>query len=96
MNRTELEAIVAERTRLPRSTITEVLSVALDEMATSLRRGEGVKMVNFGSFIVAKSGAKTGRNPRTGEAVAIPERARVRFRPGRSLAEAIGAEGAEA
>jgi DNA-binding protein HU-beta len=90
MNRTELEAIIAEKEKLPRTQVTAILSAALEEISISLGRGEDVKLVNFGCFSMTESRAKPGRNPRTGETMEIPPRRKVRFRPGRALAAVIG------
>ena len=51
----------------------------------ALRRGETVELTGFGSFSVVGTKARTGRNPRTGEKIAIPPGRRVRFKPSKTL-----------
>jgi DNA-binding protein HU-beta len=54
-------------------------------VADALRRGETVELTGFGSFSVVETAARTGRNPRTGEPLAISAGRRVRFKPSKSL-----------
>ncbi len=56
-----------------------------DTLAAALRRGESIEIRGFGTFSVAATKARRGRNPRTGAAVAIPPGRRVRFKPSRRL-----------
>lgn len=57
----------------------------IDTIAAALKRGEQVQLKGFGSFSVVQTRPRTGRNPRTGEPVAIPAGRRVRFKPSKSL-----------
>ena len=54
-------------------------------LADALRRGETVQLKGFGAFSVIETAPRGGRNPRTGESIAIPARRRVRFKPSKSL-----------
>jgi DNA-binding protein HU-beta len=57
----------------------------IDTIAAALKRGEPVQLTGLGSFSVVESRPRTGRNPRTGQPIAIPARRRVRFKPSKSL-----------
>lgn len=56
-----------------------------DTLAEVLRRGERVEIRGLGTFSVARTKARKGRNPRTGAAIDIPPGRRVRFKPSKSL-----------
>ena len=56
---------------------------------SALGRGTDVRLVGFGSFVTASRKAAKGRNPRTGESIDIPESHSVRFKPGKSLMDAV-------
>jgi len=56
---------------------------------TALQNGESVTLSGFGTFKPVVRQARTGRNPRTGEAIAIPARQTVKFLPGKALREEI-------
>ena len=58
-------------------------------MKTSLRKGEEVTLVGFGTFYAGARTARTGRNPRTGEAVEIKAAKLPKFRAGKALKDAI-------
>ena len=58
-------------------------------MKTSLRKDEQVTLVGFGTFYAGKRAARTGRNPRTGEALQIAAARLPKFRAGKALKDAI-------
>jgi DNA-binding protein HU-beta len=58
-------------------------------VTTSLKKGQRVSLVNFGTFTVAKRKARLGRNPRTGEALRIPAAKVPKFSAGKSLKSAV-------
>lgn len=61
----------------------------LDAITGELAKGERVTLQGLGTFEVKASEPRQGRNPRTGDPVAIPAHNRVRFRPGKALKEAV-------
>ena len=63
-----------------------------DEITEALARGERVELRGFGAFSVKKRDARTGRNPRTGEAVEVPEKYVPFFKTGKDLRERMNAE----
>lgn len=66
---------------------------ALDSMMTSvkktLKKGEKVTLVGFGTFSVTRRAARTGRNPQTGKAIKIKAKNVVKFKAGKTLQEAV-------
>ena len=53
------------------------------QMVESLKKGDEVSLVGFGTFYVGKRAARTGRNPQTGAEIQIPEKTVIKFRPGK-------------
>ena len=61
----------------------------LGTITTSLKKNQRVQLAGFGTFTVAKRGARRGRNPRTGEAIKIKASKSVRFKAGRTLKNSV-------
>ncbi len=67
-------------------------SAAVDSILTNIKKGvkkDGVQLIGFGSFMVTKRKARTGRNPQTGEAIKIAASKSVRFKPGKEFKEKL-------
>ena len=67
----------------------------LDAMSDALVRGHRIEIRGFGSFSINRRSPRMGRNPRSGESVAIPEKRVPHFKPGKALREAVDARTAE-
>ena len=89
VNRTELEAVIAEKTSLPRRDVSAALTAAFEVISDAMRRGEDVRLVNFGSFSVTRTRPKEGRNPRTGERMTVPASTKARWKPSAALAASL-------
>lgn len=92
MNKTELANAVAQQTGLNQAAARKVIDALFGTdgiIADALRRGEQVTISGFGSFAVKERAARTGRNPRTGEAVEIGPSRTPRFRAGAPLKNAL-------
>lgn len=89
MNAKELAAAVAKETGLSNAKAAEAVSAALGAMAKSIAKGKGVRLVGFGSFDVAKRGARKGRNPKTGKPIKIAASKSVRFKAGKGLKASV-------
>jgi len=61
----------------------------IDGVTTSLKKGESVSLVGFGSFAVTKRAARSGRNPRTGATIKIKASKVPKFRPGKALRDSL-------
>ena len=92
----DLIAAVAEDTQLPKAKATEAVDAVFNAIERALKEHQEVRLVGFGTFVTAERKASTGRNPRTGEEMAIPASTSIRFKPGKALKDAVGgAAGAE-
>jgi integration host factor subunit beta len=66
-----------------------IVGTIFDEISAALSRGERVELRGFGAFTVKRRDARTGRNPRTGEAVPVEEKAVPFFKAGKELRERV-------
>lgn len=82
MNKKQLATKVASRVKLKKNQVEEVLDVALDHIQESLARGEKVRLVGFGNFVVRTRAPRMGRNPQTGDRISIPPTKTPAFVPG--------------
>ncbi len=69
----------------------QLVKEILNSMANALARGDRIELRGFGTFGVKELEPRTGRNPKTGIAVAVPERRRAFFRAGKLLRESVQA-----
>lgn len=85
MTKTELVTAMAEKAGLNRAQAKEALDAFLDSVTHTLKKGEEVRLVGFGSFVPVQRAAGVARNPRTGATVKRPASASCRFRVGEAL-----------
>ena len=85
MNKAELVERIAKETSQTKTSIEETINAALDIIKSSVKRGEDVTLVGFGTFTQSKRQARNGRNPQTGKEITIPEMTIPRFRPGKEF-----------
>ena len=89
MNKAEMIEHIAQAAEISKSAAERAVDAMVGAIKSSLRMGDMVTLVGFGSFYVSERAARTGRNPRTGEELKI-EAARVpKFRSGKALKDAI-------
>ena len=90
VGRSEITRTIAQRSGLTQKKATEVLEATLDSIREALQQGHEVRLVNFGSFKVRRSAARSGVNPRNrNEKITVPARDRVRFSPGKELSSSV-------
>lgn len=89
MNKNDLIAAVATSTELSKADATKAVDGVLDAITGSLKSGNEVRLVGFGTFSVAARAASTGRNPRTGESIQIPASNQPKFKAGKALKDAV-------
>ncbi len=65
------------------------VEAVFDTITKTMSRGEDVAITGFGTFRVAKSAARQGRNPKTGESISIPASVKPKFRAGKMLKDAV-------
>ena len=89
MNKSELTDAIADEADISRASAARALDAALNAIQGSLQNGEPVALVGFGTFSVRERGARTGRNPRTGEEIEIAAAKLAAFKPGKALKDAL-------
>lgn len=93
MTRTDLVHAVAGELDLSIGRAGEAVDAVLHVIERGLQDGHEVRLAGFGTFAVSTRKATTGRNPRTGEVIAVPSTRSVRFRPGKPLRDAVSGTG---
>ena len=95
MTRSELIAgLAGANPHLRAPDVELIVGTVFDEISAALARGERVELRGFGAFTIKRRDARTGRNPRTGEAVPVDEKAVPFFKAGKELRERVNAGGA--
>jgi len=89
MNKAEMIEIVARQAEISKSAAERSIDAMIGAVKASLKKGQEVSLIGFGSFYVVERAARNGRNPRTGEHVAIAAAKIPRFRPGKGLKDAL-------
>jgi DNA-binding protein HU-beta len=85
MNKGELITAIAENSGLTKAASTKALDAIIAAITGSLKKGNRVGLVGFGSFSVAKRAARNGRNPQTGKEIKIAAKKVVKFKAGSEL-----------
>lgn len=96
MTRSDLvEELAARFSQLAHRDAEHAVKIILDAMSDTLARGNRIEIRGFGSFSINRRPPRMGRNPRSGESVAIPEKRVPHFKPGKALREAVEARTGE-
>ena len=85
MNKAELVALVADKVDLTKKATEEVVNALFDTISDTLETGEKVVISGFGTFEIRSRVARTGRDPRTGEDIDIPQQKTPAFKSGKVL-----------
>jgi len=89
MNKTELVAAVAAKAELSKKDAEAAVKAVIDSVTEALADGDKVALVGFGTFEVKTRAARTGKNPRTGEAISIPASKVPSFKAGAALKNVV-------
>jgi DNA-binding protein HU-beta len=89
MNKKELIESIAGAADISKAAAEKALNGTLAAVAESLKKGDKVTLVGFGTFSISKRDARQGRNPQTGKTIKIPAKKIVKFKAGSKLSEAI-------
>lgn len=89
MNKNDLVAAVSGAAGLSKADAARAVECVFDSITDSLRSGNEVRLVGFGTFSVANRKASEGRNPRTGEKIQIPASRQPKFKAGKALKDAV-------
>ena len=94
MTKSELIArLAAANPHLSQRDMERIVATIFEEITAALARGDRVELRGFGAFSVKERGSRTGRNPRTGEAVSVSAKHIPYFKTGKELREKINAGG---
>ena len=89
MNKGELVDAMASEAKITKADAQRALEAFLNVTAKTLKKGDKVTLVGFGTFSVAKRAARTGRNPQTGKEIKIAAKKVVKFKAGTELATSV-------
>ncbi|HBA09444.1 MAG: HU family DNA-binding protein [Methylotenera sp.] len=89
MNKSELVAKVAAEAGVTQADANRVLDAIISTVGDTLKAGDNVALVGFGTFQVTKKAARTGRNPSTGAAIEIAARNAPVFKAGKTLKDKV-------
>ncbi len=92
MNRKELVDALATKTSLSKADTDRAIGALLEIISDTLKKGESLSLVGFGSFEVRKRAARTGRNPKTGEELKIKAAKVPAFKAGATLKAAVNGD----
>lgn len=89
MNKGQLVNEVAKKTKLSKAKASEAVNSAFEAIKGSLKKGQRVQLIGFGSFLVRNRKARVGRNPKTGQKIQIKARKVPAFSAGAALKKAV-------
>ena len=89
MNKTELIDAIAEEAGLTKADAKKALEAFLASIEKTLKKGDKISLVGFGSWSVSEKPAREGRNPKTGETIKIAAKKVVKFKAGAELSNAV-------
>lgn len=89
MNKAELIAQIAEDASITKTQANAALDSFVDTVTKTLKKGDKVTLVGFGTFSVSKRAARIGRNPQTGATIKIKAKKVARFKAGKELASKV-------
>lgn len=85
MNKNELIGKIASDANITRTAAATAIDALVEGVTSSLKKGQRVTLMGFGTFGTSKRKARTGRNPQTGETIKIKAKTAVRFKAGKEL-----------
>ena len=88
-NKTDLIEAIAKSADISKAAAGRALDATIESIKKSLKKGELVSLVGFGTFYVGKRAARNGRNPRTGATIKIKAAKVPKFRAGKGLKDAV-------
>jgi DNA-binding protein HU-beta len=89
MNKSELIDAIVKETKETKVSANANLDAFIKVVTNTLKKGDDIILVGFGTFKVAKRAARTGRNPQTGKAIKIAAKKVAKFKAGASLKKAV-------
>jgi DNA-binding protein HU-beta len=89
MTKADLVDALANKLGINRNDAEKAVNIVLDDIVHALKQGERVNISGFGTFSVSSREARTGRNPKTGEAIEISASRSAKFKAGKQLKDSL-------
>jgi len=89
VNKADLIDAIAKQVSIAKTAAANVVDAFIDTVTKSLKKGEKVTLMGFGSWEVRERAARVGRNPQTGKEIKIKAKKVPKFNPGKELKEAV-------
>ncbi len=89
MNKGDLINKIANDADITKAQAAEALTAVINGIGGTLKAGDKVTLVGFGTFSISRREARTGRNPQTGKSIQIAAKNVVKFKPGKELADDV-------
>lgn len=89
MNKAKLIESLADKAGVQKQSVKKMLDAYINIVTEKLAENEEIVIVGFGTLVLRPQNTRLARNPKTGEPVQIPARTTVKFKPGKSLLEAM-------
>ncbi|TLU82127.1 MAG: HU family DNA-binding protein [Chlorobium sp.] len=91
MSKTDLVEKIAAQANLTKADAERAVNAFISAVTASLKDGQDVTLVGFGTFTTGDRAERQGRNPQTGKTITIAAKKVVKFRPGKALKDSVGA-----
>lgn len=89
MNKTELINQIADSADISKKAAGDALQGFMEAVTDTMKKGDKLQLIGFGTFSVADRSARTARNPQTGKEMKVPAKKVVKFKVGSKLADAV-------
>ena len=89
MNKSEMIDMVAEAADISKAAAGRAVDAVFEGISNTLKNGDSVTLVGFGTFSISNRAARSGRNPRTGETIQIKASKMPKFKAGKALKDAV-------
>ena len=89
MNKQELVAAIAAEANLTKAASEKAVHAFVKAVSGSLKKGDSVQLIGFGTFSVGKRNARVGRNPQTGKEIKIAAKKVTKFKAGKTLSDLV-------
>jgi DNA-binding protein HU-beta len=89
MNKNDLIGVVADKANVTKAQAGDAVDAVFEAITSTLKSGDEVRLVGFGTFSVSQRKASIGRNPATGAEINIPASNQAKFKPGKGLKDSI-------
>ncbi len=89
MGKGDLTEAIAKKAEISKAQAASILNITIDAIQASLKKGKKVSITGFGTFLVRKRKARTGRNPQTGKTIKIAAKKVAAFKAGATLKSAV-------